>query len=157
MMKKLSRKGIRLVEILTKLQGLLNLSQMKERQKWRDREIMRDKIDTKGGNQGRRGKKKQTHKKLRSRKSQDILNISIFLMCNLMFQKHVLCVSGYMCSFSICSCLTCVCFTSVISQFCLCHVGKPFLLTTIEAGSCDFGVNRVTNTVLDPLPVLGTC
>ena len=60
MMKKLSRKGIRLVENLTKLQGLLKLSQIKERQKWRDREIMRDKIDTKGGNQGRGGKKKNT-------------------------------------------------------------------------------------------------
>ena len=52
-MKKLSSKGIRLVGILIKLQGLLKLSQMSKRQKWRDREIMRDKIDTREGNQGR--------------------------------------------------------------------------------------------------------
>lgn len=51
-MKKLSSKGIRLVEILIKLQGLLKLSQMSKKQKWRDREIMRDKIDTREGNRG---------------------------------------------------------------------------------------------------------
>ena len=67
MMKKLSRKGIRLVENLTKLQGLLKLSQMKERQKWRDREIMRDKIDTKGGRRG--GKKTNTQKIEKKEKS----------------------------------------------------------------------------------------
>ena len=39
----------------------MKLSQMRKRQKWRDREIMRDKIDTKGGNQGTgKEKNKQT-------------------------------------------------------------------------------------------------
>lgn len=62
----------------------MKLSQIKERQKWRDREIMRDKIDTKGGNQGRGGKKK-TQKIEKKEKSGYFEYFHFFLMCNLMF------------------------------------------------------------------------
>lgn len=42
---------------------------MRKRQKWRDREIMRDKIDTREGNQGRgEEKKKQTNKQTNEKK-----------------------------------------------------------------------------------------
>lgn len=58
---------------------------MKERQKWRDREIMRDKIDTKGGNQGRGGKKTNTQKIEKKEKSGYFEYFHFFLMCNLMF------------------------------------------------------------------------
>ena len=56
---------------------------MKERQKWRDREIMRDKIDTKGGRRG--GKKTNTQKIEKKEKSGYFEYFHFFLMCNLMF------------------------------------------------------------------------